>query len=179
MSYIIHKNILTPNIIQHLKNLLKDLDFFIGKDMDETAEKIFNKDFKFQGMLRITTDQNNVTDKNLYNRLNDIAFIVTEIVCKKSNINLKRIQRFMWNFYKQGEEGTFHKDNPDENFYTIVYSLNTSDGYLEINNQKIYDIEDEAKIFKSNIFHKGVGPTKDNFRLNLNIILEANNEAKS
>lgn len=179
MSYTIHKNILTPNIIQHLKSLIKDLDFRIGRDNDETAEKIFTRNFQFQGMLRVTTDINNVTNQPLYNRLNDIAFIITEIVCKKSNINLKKIHRFMWNFYKAGEKGELHQDINDECFYSIVYSLNTCDGYLEINNEKIYDIEDEAKIFKSNIYHRGVGPTKDSFRLNLNIVFEAKNEPKS
>ena len=78
----------------------------------------------------------------------------------------------MWNLYKPGEEGIFHTDSLKNNFYTILYSLNTSDGFLIVGDQKIYDKQDEAKIFKSNILHKGVGPTKDKYRLNLNVVIE-------
>ena len=78
----------------------------------------------------------------------------------------------MWNLYKQGEMGTFHDDEKKDNFISIVYCLNNSDGYLEVEDQKVYDIENDARIFKSNLTHRGVGPTNDLYRLNLNILLE-------
>ena len=78
----------------------------------------------------------------------------------------------MWNIYRAGEEGIFHNDGEEEGLYTILYSLNSSDGYLQINDAKFYDVEDEAKVFPSKLLHKGVGPEKDRLRINLNIVLE-------
>jgi len=167
-------NILTKKYINHIKYLIKDLDFKIANDSDGDCFKVFNDDNIIQGMSRVTTDIQNIhkLNKMLYIRLNDIGMLITELICKKINLEYKKIDRFMWNFYKSGEKGKQHIDNKNENFYSIIYSLNTSDGYLEVGDKKIYDIEDEAKIFKSNIFHKGIGPIKDKFRLNLNIVLE-------
>ncbi len=165
-------NILTKNLIDHVKYLLKDLDFILAYDHE--GLKVFEEENMLQGLSRNTLDRKNIHESNqkLYTRLNDIGFVITELVCKRVNIKYTKIDRFMWNFYKNGEKGKKHSDTKKENFYSILYSINTSDGYLEIGNKKIYDVEDEAKIFKSTIPHQGFGPTKDNFRLNLNIVVE-------
>lgn len=167
-------NILTKNCINRLKNLIKNLDFLIAHDEQINSNNFFTADTVFQGLSRVTTSSKNINNNNnlLYTSLNEFGFIIAELVCKKINLNIKKIDRFMWNFYKPGEQGTFHTDAKNNNFYTILYSLNTSDGYVKIQDEIVYDIEDEAKIFKSNLPHMGVGPTKDNYRLNLNIVLE-------
>jgi len=130
--------------------------------------------YVFAGLSRVTSINDNLSNNNklLYTRLNDFGFMITELVCKKANINIKHIKRFMWNLYKKGEEGTKHTDEEDDSYYTILYSLNTSDGYLEVGDKKIYDVENEAKIFKSNLLHRGVGPKNSNYRLNLNIVIQ-------
>ncbi len=165
-------NILTKKLISHIKYLLKDLNLIL--EYDKEGLEVFKEDNMLQGLSRNTLDRRNIHDFNkiLYSRLNDIGLVITELVCKRVNIKYKKIDRFMWNFYKSGEKGKKHSDTKKENFYSILYSINTSDGYLEIGNKKIYDIEDEAKVFKSTVPHQGFGPTKDNFRLNLNIVLE-------
>lgn len=165
-------NILTKNLVNHTKYLLKDLDFILAYDHERL--NVFEEDNMLQGLSRNTLDRRNIHEFNqkLYTRLNDIGLVITELVCKRTNIKYKKIDRFMWNFYKSGEKGKKHKDTEKDNFYSIIYSFNNSDGYLEIGNKKIYDVEDEAKVFKSNIIHQGVGPTKTNYRLNLNIVLE-------
>mgnify|MGYP003116691489 FL=1 len=172
MSLIaIEKNVLPNNCVKVLKNILCDLDFKIAQD--SKCVNIFESQ-NFQGFSRNTLDSKNVNESNklTYTRLNDYAFIIAEIVCKKLNFKIKNINRIMWNLYKRGEEGLFHTDATENNFITILYSLNTSDGYIMIDEKKVNDVENEAKIFKSIVKHKGVGPTKDLFRLNLNIVLD-------
>ena len=164
----IQKDILTPKIIRYTKDILKDLKWILAIDNQDYKKIMFDNQTKFQGLSRQTSDSTDPTEQ----RLNDIGFIITELVCKKAEIKPKKIHRFMWNLYKQGEEGTLHKDQKNDNYKSIVYCLNNSDGYLEVEGQKVYDIENDARIFNSNLSHKGVGPTNDTYRLNLNILLE-------
>ena len=173
MNYKIVNNILTPNLIKYLKTILADLRFEIGKDTSDN-ENIFGKDVNTKGMM-CCTSLDKYKDELISIRLNDFGFIITEIVCKKLNLNVKQIKRIMWNYYTQNEVGSYHCDHDQNNHYSILYSLNTSDGYIEISDEKIYDIEDEAKIFKSNLKHRGVGPIKTKYRLNLIVLVEVNN----
>ena len=169
-SYRIVKNILPPDVVKYLLDIVKRLNFRIAHDSDEYFNNLFKKDLHFQGMSRVT-NEHPIGETEI--RLNDFGFIIAQIVCKHSNLKIKKIHRLMWNFYKKGEFGNFHVDETKDNYYTILYSLNSSDGYLELKNKKIIDVIDEAKIFPSKILHRGVGPTKDNFRLNVNIVVEA------
>ena len=157
--------ILTPALIQQTKVLLKDLKFNIAYDKDISY---LNDNTKLQGLSRITTIE---PIDNLDEKLNIFGLFITEKVCEKAQIKYKTIKRFLWNIYRQNEEGQFHQD-ADENHVSIVYSFNKTDGYLQINDAKFYDVEDEAKIFSSNLQHKGVCPTKELLRINLNILLE-------
>jgi hypothetical protein len=52
-----------------------------------------------------------------------------------------------------------------------LYSLNTTDGGFYLEDKFFPDIMGQAKVFKSNIKHKGVGPIKDKARFNLNMII--------
>tara|TARA_R110000851_G_scaffold48624_1_gene117317 strand:+ start:146 stop:661 length:516 start_codon:yes stop_codon:yes gene_type:complete len=160
--------ILTPKTIYRLQLLLSKLDWLLAADNESEEHNKLNLNLKFLGLSRDTLDN---PDRELWHRLNDFGLIITESVCQKIDLKYKNINRFMWNLYKPNEEGQMHTDCLSDNCFTILYSLNTSDGYLIVGDQKIYDKQDEAKIFKSNILHKGVGPTKDKYRLNLNIVL--------
>jgi hypothetical protein len=173
MSYKIVKDILPSNCIKQIKLLLTELDFILARE-DTYQHMFFDPNYVFAGFSRVTTDTDHMSPSNklLYTRLNDYGFMITELICKKANIDLKKIKRFMWNLYRKGDEGTKHTDEEDDSYFTILFSLNTSDGYLEVDNEKIYDVENEAKIFKSNLLHRGVGPINTNYRLNLNIVIQ-------
>ena len=180
-SVKIVENVLTKKIVDHIKLLVKNLDFIIASDVhllgiNRSGLGVFEGDHILQGMSRNTLDNRNINDNNrvLYTRLNDMGIIITELVCKRLDIKYKRIDRLMWNFYKPGEKGIEHIDVMKEggDFISILYSLNTSDGYIKIKNKKIYDVEDEAKVFNSRVPHQGMGPKKTNHRLNLNIVVE-------
>ena len=72
--------------------------------------------------------------------------------------------------YLKGSEGEFHQDRPDSNCISAVYNINATDGGTEIDGKFYNDVESQAKIFKSNILHKGFGPKESNVRFNLNLI---------
>jgi hypothetical protein len=169
MSIKTCKGILTPRLISSIKELLTDLPFKIAVDNKEHVGKMLDTNIKLQGLSRVS---NHPPIGPTESRLNDFGFFITEKICEKVNLNYSKIRRFMWNIYRAGEEGIFHNDGEEEGLYTILYSLNSSDGYLQINDAKFYDVEDEAKVFPSKLLHKGVGPEKDRLRINLNIVLE-------
>tara|TARA_R100001509_G_scaffold100653_1_gene58825 strand:+ start:42 stop:569 length:528 start_codon:yes stop_codon:yes gene_type:complete len=169
---IIEKNVIPKNCISLIKNLLGYIDYRLSSDINK-ADFFTTK--KFQGLSADTSNIKLIHEskKLLHTRLNDFAFMIANIICERRDIKIKNITRVMWNLYRPGDEGLFHKDaEDDEKKFTILYSLNTSDGYLIVNKEKFLDVENEAKIFKSNTLHKGVGPTNDAYRLNVNIVLE-------
>ena len=59
----------------------------------------------------------------------------------------------------------------NENFFSILYSLHTTDGGIQIEDIFYKDEMGEAKVFKSNIIHKGVGPKEIKSRFNFNAII--------
>ena len=161
-------NVLTDNIIDQIKNELKYLQFEIGHTTQENRKKIFTNNMYFEGMSKCTIPPSNENES----KLNMYAFIITELVCKKINLQYKRIERFMWNYYTKDQKCNIHIDHKDENFMTIIYSFNTCNGYLQVEDDIIEDIKDEAKIFKSKLPHAGHGPSTETYRINLNIIVE-------
>lgn len=173
MSIKTCKGILTPRLLNAVKDIMTELNFKIAFDTNERSKNFLrNENIKLQGLSRITTDQ---PIGEIETKLNIFAFFIAEKVAEKTKLNYRKINRFMWNIYRPGEEGDFHNDG-DEGDYSILYSLNSTDGYLQINDAKFYDVEDEAKVFPSFLKHKGVGPKKNNLRINLNIVLEGCSE---
>ena len=99
--------------------------------------------------------------------------IITPII---NPLSIRHLVRAKANLYTKQDHNIKHKFHIDDStldkYKVGLFSLNTNDGFLEIENEKIPDVADEAKIFQSKILHRGVGPTKDNFRLNVNIVVE-------
>jgi len=137
---------------------------------------INGKDNTTVGMLLRTLVENKPPKNKNFEALNSYALVITELVCKKLNIKFRNIKRFYWNYYRSNEKSEYHEDLQDsqnENFISILYALNTTDGYVEFEKGGKYpDVSGQAKIFRSTQRHRGVGPVKDNVRFNLNIVLE-------
>ena len=67
----------------------------------------------------------------------------------------------------------FHTDYTFEKHTTLVYSVNTNNGYTEFKDgTKIPSVAKQLLIFDGNIPHRSVGQTDTNNRINLNINLE-------
>ena len=172
--YKIEKNVLPQKDLIQIKNLLKELHWQNAYDSTKYYNQMYDIDQPFQGMYRLTLDEPiGKTEKEL----NKFATKVSDEVCKRQNLNVDII-RITWNFYKKSDTGMiFHIDTDNihvdvHKYWSILFSLNDSDGYLQINKFEIKDVENEAKIFKSNLLHKGVAPVKNNFRLNLNLVVK-------
>jgi hypothetical protein len=138
--------------------------WYFGYDEDKN-DNLFNYD---QGLAIQTFNEKPIDNVN-YQSLNMFAFIILHKINDELNLKLSKLHRVNYNFYHPFSKGKLHIDYTNNNFYTILYNLNTNDGYTEIENIKYYSNESEALFFKSNIKHFGCGPTK-NLRYNLNIV---------
>ena len=109
--------------------------------------------------------------EELESLLNFYGNFIFNLIIGKAKIK-GELYRLFWNMYFPGDKTESHHDHTDENFYSILYNLHTTDGAIEIENKKYNDKESEAKIFQSKKTHKGIGPTYDKVRFNLNIIFK-------
>jgi len=146
-------------IIKHLCDFGK---WSVSKDADlERIDSILQN--KSSGFVYCSLDNSN----EIF--LNTIAKIITYKISEYLNVNL-RINRFMWNMYLKQQQGYTHIDTDTRNHISIIYNLNESDGGTEIDGKFYKDTNSQAKVFNSNLSHRGVGTTLDSVRFNLNII---------
>jgi len=103
--------------------------------------------------------------------LNFYGQIIFDIAKDKLKINAK-LDRMLWNMYMKGDEGLIHTDHCDSNYKSLLYSIHTTDGGIEIDGIFYPDVTGQAKIFNSNIPHRGIGPKIDNARFNLNMVFK-------
>jgi len=130
----------------------------------------YTKGYQHMGMTFTSAKpgHENFTDS----ALNIYGKIIANIIAEKLDFNFKRIYRMFWNYYVKGQEGVGHYDLETENNISIVYNLMNTDGGTEILKQFYPDICGQAKIFKSNWWHRGVTTKEDKARVILNIVLD-------
>ena len=131
------------------------------KDQDDSLEKD-------QG-LALQTFNEDADVIISHQTLNMFAFIIANKICDELSITFNKLHRVNYNFYHPLSFGKEHIDYEDNRFYTILYNLNTNDGYTSIENKKFKSNESEALLFNSNKMHYGSGPT-EGLRYNLNIV---------
>ena len=148
------------------------LSITVNKKLNFTELQNYFSNFKGMSMLTYSHDILKNKEDILDPFLNNYAEKISKIICKKANIKKYKIVRYFWNFYRPLDVTDWHVDRKENNCISFVYNLHDSDGGTEINKKIYYDKEGEAKVFKSNIKHRGLGPKKINFRLNLNCILQ-------
>jgi len=158
-------NILPKEENKKILNHLCNSHWFIAWDNDsDRFKKIFsNKNSGFSIITMIEGKPQLNTILNVYGEL--IFNIITEKLKIKANLD-----RIFWNMYLKGSEGEFHQDRPYSNCISAVYNIHATDGGTEIDGKFYNDVEGQAKIFKSNILHRGFGPKESNVRFNLNLI---------
>lgn len=166
-------NIFTKSTNKTILRHLGELPFYIAKDhgsrkrIDAVFEKS-NSGFSHSTWLHRKGGETYKTPLNLY------ADIIFEKVVDNLKLGKVALNRIFWNMYFKNSETELHQDVSKKmpNAYSIVYSIHDSGGGLIIDNKFIKDVPGEAKIFKSNLFHKGTGPKKTNVRFSLNILYE-------
>jgi|TARA_R100000455_G_scaffold31032_1_gene23254 hypothetical protein len=151
--------------------LLSEEKFQIATEGKYTRFQIaVSKDIPHPGFQLQTADKDSKIMPS--DPLNFFAFLVIEQIVTKLKINDYKLERIFWNYYHTGMEGYGHKDRDQDNFISIVYNLHSTDGGTEIGGKFFEDKMGSAKVFHSNIFHKGVSTKKQKARFNLNIILK-------
>jgi hypothetical protein len=154
-----------------INNLIKSNYWYIASDKENgnNVENIFNNKIHSGFSLKsFPCEQNEYQKINL----NIYGFIIVDIVCSKLNIKNYNINRLLWNYYLKGNQGEKHTDFDRNDFISILYNLHTTDGGIEIEDIFYKDIMAEAKVFKSNLIHQGIGPNEDVARFNLNAIVQ-------
>ena len=154
-----------------IDGLIKSNNWYIASDKenDNRFLDIFkNKIHNGFSMKTFPCEQNEIKKINL----NIYGFIIIDIVCNRLNIKNYIVDRFLWNYYLSGNEGINHTDYDRDNFISILYSLHTTDGGIQIENTFYKDVMGEAKVFKSNLIHRGIGPKQDLARFNLNAVVQ-------
>jgi hypothetical protein len=167
MKVKILNNIIPKTINNNIINELVTHQWYIAcdktKDMRKKIFSEINNGFSFvtleNGIIKINTI------------LNVYGQIIFNIIIDKLKIKA-RLDRLFWNMYLKQSETEIHTDSLDPEYFSLVYNLHTTDGGIEIDNKFYPDLESQAKIFKSNILHRGIGPKQDNVRFNLNIMFK-------
>jgi len=162
MAYDVKRND-EETILEHGSISIK-----INRKLD--LESLHNNFLNFKGMSMTTYNTEAAIDIDPY--LNDYGHKIAKIVCKKAKIKKYKVFRFFWNFYRPNDVTEWHLDKGNSGFMSFVYNLHNSDGGTEVGKKIYYDKEGEAKLFKSDTKHRGLGPKKLSFRLNLNCILQ-------
>lgn len=166
---IIFDNVLPVESNLKILDLIAKQEWFISRD-DMTMSQ-------FETIIAHNTGLQNITyqegkDGSDYQDINNHAQLILDKVSDKLNIKTKP-HRFFWNLYFTPSFAKPHRDWPVPNEYqTIVYNLHTTDGGTEIEGKNYKDKMGQAKVFESNLLHKGISCKKDKVRFNLNIIFK-------
>jgi len=174
MKVKILNNIIPKIINDNIINELISHPWRIAQDnIENVRKKLFSE---INGGFSLITLKDGIIQTNTV--LNVYGQIIFNIIIDKLKIKA-RLDRLFWNMYLKQSETEIHADNLNPEYFSLVYNLHTTDGGIEIDNKFYPDLESQAKIFKSNILHRGIGPKQDNVRFNLNITFKKlRNETK-
>ena len=150
------------SIIQYLAN---NCQWTIGRENRFTPYQMLLEK-KFLAGFSVESQNNSTHDF-----LNTCALIITEKIKEQFKIS-QGATRFFWNMYYPNHKSLGHIDDPKDDSVSIVYNLNTTNGGTMIDNKFYQDKAGEAKVFRSNLQHQGIGDTSNTCRFNLNVLLE-------
>jgi hypothetical protein len=149
---------------------------------DENDEGIpVGDEYSDTGMLSLSYKKdsfpNSIEKELTYSFFNVSAYYIFNSILSNSSYKFYNVSldRYLWNYYNKSSTGVDHVDNPKDNYYSIVYYLNDSDGGTVVDNKFYQSVSNRALLFKSNILHKGIGPKNYKARYVLNITFSADN----
>ena len=97
------------------------------------------------------------------------AEIILNQLSKQLKFEYKKITRIIYNYYCRNQFATEHQDGTEDNEFSLVYNITTTDGGTIIQGEKYPDKIGQAKIFKSKWWHRSWPCVKDKGRVSLNI----------
>lgn len=126
-------------------------------------------------------------EENTFHELNFYADMILRLVLEKcvvtqehaivpefSNIEL---HRHLWNYYNGNSKGVEHTDKDLDDFYSIVYYVNTTEGgtfIIDDEGNKFFSpsVAGNCVIFPSKLLHWGTGAPINGHRFALNILFK-------
>lgn len=172
---LIQENIIPINENIKIIGDLLDCPWFVATDKNYPGDKLLNIlkgshcGFSFDPYYNFDDDKK-LNDE--YNHLINFAYKIHKNICDKQNYKNSKMMRIYFNMYYKNQNTEFHTDKKDDKYITILYNLHTTDGGTIVDNVFYEDKMGQAKIFKSNLLHKGIGPKTDKIRFNLNMIIK-------
>ena len=117
------------------------------------------------------------------NKISSNYYEYIKNILDKSQIKFKNVVRIKANYllksdFKEDEMLPPHVDGYADNMYSFIYFVNDSDGDFRLfdNNlkvvKKIKPKKGQGVLFKSNMYHCGSCPVKNDYRLNINFVIE-------
>jgi hypothetical protein len=149
----------------------------LSRDEKEQSKKV-ESNFSDSGMLLQSFYNNQSEYLNSHNSdINYMASIILDRILSISDVKFTNVStvRFLWNYYNRSSTGVKHKDigdNIEGNYCSIVYYLNTCDGYTKVEDEYYNSTSGKCVIFNSKLNHYGRGPIEDSKRFVLNIIFK-------
>ena len=178
------ENILDEEVNNYfIKRLCLQGSWFINSDFlsNKKFDSSIPEEYSDTGMILKSYGIDSNEYMNNHNSIaNEYANLIFTLIMSRLenkmiffNVTLKR---YLWNYYNRSSYGFYHSDTNLINHCSIVYYLNTCDGYTEIKtekeNKKIFSESGKSIIFNSNLMHRGIGPKKYKNRMVLNILFE-------
>jgi len=122
------------------------------------------------------------THKFFYNKevtsgLFDTMIVPICFILMGRNVPLIRAKANLFTKREKQIKFGLHKDFDMDKHTTLVYSVNTNNGYTEFEDGTVIpSIANQLLIFDGNMLHRSVGQTDEKFRVNFNINIETDPE---
>lgn len=166
----------------NIKNLLDSHEFAWGFDKHSTYERdVEDKIYQF---THPTIREGEVICRYIH-----FFTYLIKLLNERLNLNIKLVHRIKTNFlpvqsYTEADlEKSWHTDTKFDNYYTLIYFVDDSDGDTVIKTDegiKSYKpTAGDAILFRSNIEHRATPPTGNNIRRVVNYVFVINNDTKS
>ena len=165
-------NLLPPDTNVNILDHLATCEWRLSRD-NLSESKLLTALNNNSGLQNITYQDGKYCGDRI---LNIYGHLILDLVSYKLGLRTYPY-RFFWNCYLTPSFSKEHRDWPKPNKYkTIIYNLHTTDGGTEVDGKFYEDKMGQAKIFESNLLHKGISCNYDNVRFNLNIMFGDRNE---
>jgi len=140
------------------------------------------------GMLLMSFHENDKQNNDCYD-INLFANMILRFVLEESFVDHQHARvrrfskiekvRFLWNYYHGNSIGVEHQDDTRDNYYSIVYYLNTVENagtwIKKEDGETVFapSLAGSAVLFPSKLIHYGTAAKKNSVRLCLNILFKA------
>ena len=156
-------------------------NFFTPRELKEYTDEMNNLTWVFGARSKSGEGY-----KFWSSKLESKSIIDTSLKRIHKNINYTKtfsLLRVHANGQTYGQDGNFHTDDHRSDCYTLLIYMSDTDGYTQfkIDDQvvNIEPLKNRAILFKSNILHRGLAPSRDSSILRISIAFKMQIKGKN